>query len=225
MLPLRDFNRSSTKPHVNRMLLIVNFIVLLVYMLASLGIFLDSRFASVLEEEFVMVPGEILKGRMLYTLVTSMFMHDGWFHLLGNMLFLYIFGDNVEDAFGHTSYLVFYLVCGLAASFAHVAYSLFFGDVVVGVVGASGAISGVMGAYVVLYPKATVLTLVTYFILPLPAIIFLGYWFALQGILGIFEASGNVAYWAHIGGFVAGMLLGLTVGRRRKKARDLRMRL
>jgi len=160
-----------------------------------------------------------------------MFMHAGWLHLFGNMLFLYIFGDNVEDIFGHGSYLVFYIVSGLAAAFAHI-LSIFFtpmlsdlvgipisSDLTAGVIGASGAISGVLGAYLVLYPKARILTIVTYFILPIPAIIFLGVWFVLQWLYGFFDVSGGVAYWAHIGGFIMGMILALAFGLKKKKAR------
>lgn len=184
---------------------------------------------------FVMMPSEILQGQRLFTLFTSMFMHASWLHLLGNMLFLYIFGDNVEDAFGHVSYLAFYLVCGLVAAFANVAsivlapiMNQMFGlalspDLTIGVIGASGAISGVLGAYLVLYPKAKVLTFIFYVILPIPAIIFLGFWFFMQFLYGFFDVSGSVAYFAHIGGFIMGMLLATTVGRRRKKAREKRL--
>jgi membrane associated rhomboid family serine protease len=155
-----------------------------------------------------------------------MFMHAGWFHLLGNMLFLYIFGDNVEDTFGHGGYLIFYIVSGMTAALAQIlATVLFQGDLTVGIIGASGAISGVLGAYLVLYPKARIVALVGYLILPLPAIIFLGFWFVMQWAYGLFDPLGGVAYFAHIGGFITGMFLGLTVGRKRKKARDARLRL
>jgi len=186
---------------------------------------------------FVMVPGEIIQGQRLFTLFTSMFMHAGWLHLLGNMLFLYVFGDNIEDAFGHAGYLVFYIISGLVAALAHIV-SIFFAPVIgnligipmnsdwtAGVVGASGAISGVLGAYIVLYPKAKIVALVFYFILPVPAIIFLGFWFIMQWFYGFFDISGGVAYWAHIGGFIAGMILALAFGLKRKKAREARLRL
>ncbi len=186
---------------------------------------------------FVMVPDEIIHGQRLFTLFTSMFMHAGWLHLLGNMLFLYVFGDNIEDAFGHAGYVVFYIISGLVASFAHIV-SIFFApsignligismssDLTVGVVGASGAISGVLGAYIVLYPRAKIVALVFYFILPVPAIIFLGFWFIMQWFYGFFDISGGVAYWAHIGGFIAGMILASTIGLKRKKARETRLRL
>ncbi|MEM3641283.1 MAG: rhomboid family intramembrane serine protease [Candidatus Bathyarchaeia archaeon] len=181
-----------------------------------------------MEQEFVMFPNEIIHGQRLYTLFTSMFMHAGWLHLLGNMLFLYVFGDNVEDVFGHVGYIGFYLLSGVAAAFTHILSILFFhemGSLAEGVVGASGAISGVLGAYFVLYPNAKILTLVFYAILPLPAFIFLGVWFLLQWFYGIFDIAGGVAYWAHIGGFLAGMFLALVFGLKRKKAREARFRL
>lgn len=178
-----------------------------------------------------MFPGEIIHGQRLYTLFTSMFMHAGWFHLIGNMLYLYIFGDNIEDVFGHVGYFLFYVFCGLAADLSHIT-SISIGlsypaDFTIGVVGASGAISGVLGAYLVLYPKARILTLVfTLWIalVQIPAIILLGFWFLMQWIYGLFDIAGGVAYWAHIGGFIAGMVLALTFGLKRKKAREARFR-
>ncbi len=215
---------------MNRVLLIVNIVVFVVYWLSSTNSVLSERLAY----EFTMVPKEVVHGQRLYTLVTSMFMHDpsgfvaGLTHLFGNMLFLYVFGDNVEDAFGHISYFFFYTFCGLAAAFVYIGSILYltsFGDLTTGVVGASGAISGVLGAYLVLYPKARVLTLIFYIILPIPAILFLGVWFMMQWFYALLEVGGNVAWWAHIGGFIAGMILALVFGLRRKKAREARLRL
>jgi rhomboid family protein len=145
-----------------------------------------------------------------WTLVTSMFLHGGWLHLLGNMWFLWIFGDNVESAFGRFGFLVFYLVCGLAAAGAQI-----FADPTstLPMVGASGAISGVMGAYIVLYPRARVSTLlflgIFLTVLRVPAYLMLGYWFLLQ-LLGAFVGTGEgVAFWAHVGGFAAGVAIAL----------------
>ena len=241
MLPLKDINRSSTTPHINRLLLLSNIVIFVVYWLSSQSVLFDQKLAEnmvgtdTVPGSFVMIPAEILQGQRLFTLFTSMFMHAGWYHLLGNMLFLYVFGDNVEDAFGHVSYLVFYLVCGLGAAFVDIA-SVFFAptvnqmfglmipsDLMTGVIGASGAISGVLGAYLVLYPKAKVLTFVFYLIVPIPAILFLGIWFAMQFFNVAFDLSGGVAYFAHIGGFIIGMLLAVAVGRERKKAREKRL--
>jgi len=232
LLPLKDLNRSSTTPHVNRWLLALNIIVFVVFWLSSQNILFDRTLADDIigtektPGKFVMVPSEIVQGQRLYTLVTSMFMHAGWFHLLGNMLFLYIFGDNIEDAFGHASYLLLYLVCGVAASLAQILSTIVFsGDLAISVVGASGAISGVLGAYLVLYPRVRILALVGYFILPVPAIIFLGFWFILQWLYGLVDPLGGVAYFAHVGGFIAGMILAATIGQKRKKAREARLRL
>jgi membrane associated rhomboid family serine protease len=237
VLPLKDINRSLTAPHVNRLILIANIIIFTVYWLSSSNLLLNSQFASEMEQEFVMFPDEIVHGQRLYTLFTSMFMHAGWLHLLGNMLFLYVFGDNVEDVFGHMGYIGFYLLSGVAAAFTHILSLIYaplisdltgipiFSDLNAGVVGASGAISGVLGAYFVLYPRAKILTLVFYVIVPLPAFVFLGVWFLLQWFYGFFDIAGGVAYWAHIGGFVAGMLLALAFGLRRKKVREARFRL
>lgn len=238
MLPIRDLNKPLKTPHVNRLLLVANIIVFAVYWLSSQNIFLNEKFAIDIEEKFVMMPESILQGKQLYTLFTSMFMHAGWLHLLGNMLYLYIFGDNVEDIFGHAGYLIFYMISGLVASFTHITSILFaseigifigvpqVSDLTVGVVGASGAISGVLGAYMVLYPTSRILTLVFYgwiIIVPIPAIFFLGFWFLMQWLLAVFDVTGGVAYWAHIGGFIAGIILALVFGLKRKRARDSRL--
>jgi membrane associated rhomboid family serine protease len=234
LIPIKDLNRSLTPPHVTRLILIANIVIFTVYCLSSLNILFNERFAVEIESKFIMVPDDIVHGQRLYTLVTSMFMHDpsgfeaGLIHLLGNMLFLYVFGDNVEDVFGHISYFFFYIFCGLASAFVYIASVLYLTypvDLTIGVVGASGAISGVLGAYVVLYPKARILALFFYFILPIPAIIFLGFWFLLQWLYALFEVGGNVAWWAHIGGFVAGMILASVFGLRKKKAREKMLRL
>ena len=146
------------------------------------------------------------------TVLTSMFLHGGWFHLLGNMLYLWIFGNNVEDSMGRLRFIVFYLFCGLAAAVGQILTSP---NSAVPMVGASGAISGVMGAYLVLYPNVRVYTLVPlgFFItsMALPAWVMLGYWFLIQFVSGLVavggEIGGGVAFWAHVGGFVAGVVL------------------
>jgi membrane associated rhomboid family serine protease len=143
------------------------------------------------------------------TLFTSMFMHAGWLHLGGNMLYLWIFGDNVEDRFGHAKFLVFYLLCGLAATFAQLAFSL--GSHVPNL-GASGAIAGVLGAYILLFPQGSVRVLQGSRVVQIPALIVIGLWIALQLFSGIGSVAssaqtGGVAYLAHIGGFFVGMLL------------------
>ncbi len=223
MLPLKDLNRPYRTPHVNRMLLIVNIVIFVVYWLSATEIYFSPKVASEIEDKFTMYPSEVIHGQRLFTLVTSMFMHADWLHLFGNMLFLYIFGDNVEDIFGHVGYLIFYIFCGLAAAFTHIS-SLYFIPTYqnyfnIGVVGASGAISGVLGAYFVLFPRARILALVTYFILPVPAVIFLGFWFLIQWLYVLFKIYSEVAYWAHIGGFIMGMIFALAFGLKRKKTR------
>jgi membrane associated rhomboid family serine protease len=145
----------------------------------------------------------------LPTLFTSMFMHAGWLHLGGNMLYLWIFGDNVEDRFGHAKFIVFYLLCGLAATFAQLAFSL--GSHVPNL-GASGAIAGVLGAYILLFPQGSVRVLQGQRVVQVPALIVIGLWIALQLFSGIGSVassaqSGGVAYMAHIGGFLAGVML------------------
>ncbi len=153
-----------------------------------------------------------------------MFLHGGWLHVLGNMLYLWIFGDNVEDRLGHFRYLIFYLLTGYVATLSHVfLYPL--SDVPL--IGASGAVAGILGAYLILYPRARVLTLVFIFvfiqIVPIPAVIFLGIWFLMQllsGVAGLSsQAVQGVAFWAHVGGFAAGMLLVALFARRGENPR------
>ena len=152
------------------------------------------------------------------TLLTSMFMHASWMHIIGNMLYLWIFGDNIEDHMGHAKFLAFYLVCGFAASAAHIAYSA---DSVIPGLGASGAIAGVLGAYLILFPKNRVRVLFARQIVHMPAFMVLGLWIALQVFSQIGVSGGQstgVAYLAHIGGFVAGVVLIFLLGGRSKLA-------
>jgi membrane associated rhomboid family serine protease len=162
-------------------------------------------------QQWAFVPSRFLAdpGGDFPTLFSSMFMHGGWLHLGGNMLYLWIFGDNVEDRFGHIKFIIFYLVCGLAATFTQLAFSM---DSVIPNLGASGAIAGVLGAYILLFPRGQVRVLQGSRIVQVPALIVLGLWIVLQffsGIGSITETAdtGGVAYMAHIGGFVAGFVL------------------
>ncbi len=156
------------------------------------------------------LPPELARIPAELSVVTSMFLHGGWMHLIGNMLYLWIFGNNVEDAMGHVRFIVFYLLCGLAAAFAQALQNP---GSIVPMIGASGAIGGVLGAYLLLYPKARVLVLVPFgfymHMMRIPALVALGFWFVLQFIQSALSSGqgGGVAYWAHIGGFVAGMVL------------------
>lgn len=217
MIPIRDENRSKTTPHITRILLLVNIIVflpILYFTLAYLELLpMDStvlQFVESLYDNFTMVPADILRGRNLHTLFTSMFLHADILHIGGNMLFLYIFGDNVEDAFGHLRYFLFYLICGLTADFAHILSLTTPWELSIPTLGASGAISGVLGAYIVMYPKAKILTLLLFrfiYVVRIPAVVFLGFWFFMQLLYTSLNIGGGVAYWAHIGGFVAGIVL------------------
>jgi membrane associated rhomboid family serine protease len=150
-------------------------------------------------------------GGGLLTVFTSMFMHGGWVHLGGNMLYLWIFGDNVEDRFGHLKFLVFYLLCGIAATFAQMAFN---SESNVPNLGASGAIAGVLGAYILLFPGARVRVLMGRSVVPVPALVVIGLWIVLQFVSGIGSIAntadtGGIAYMAHIGGFVTGFVLTL----------------
>jgi membrane associated rhomboid family serine protease len=221
LLPIRDENRSKTTPHITRILIVLNILAFIPW----LFLFFPennilNHFANSLYNNFTMVPAEIVRGENLQTLFTSMFLHADIFHIGGNMLFLYVFGDNVEDAFGHFPYLLFYFICGLIADFTHILSITTTTDLLIPTLGASGAISGVMGAYILLYPRARIETLIlTFFItvVSIPAVFFLGFWFLLQLLYTWLGISGNVAYWAHIGGFAAGMALSLIARRKRKQ--------
>jgi membrane associated rhomboid family serine protease len=203
MMPLGDDNSGRRiVPFVTYALIAINVLVYFLIELPAADI-----------ERFIMnwgtVPSEILAGRGLVTLFTSMFLHDpsSILHLASNMLFLWIFGDNIEDAFGHVLFLVFYLVCGVAASLAQVLVSS--GSSVPGI-GASGAIAGVMGSYIVLFGGNRIRVLLGRAITTVPSYVMIGLWIVLQFVSGfgtVGETGGGVAYWAHIGGFVAGLLL------------------
>ncbi|MGD8545936.1 MAG: rhomboid family intramembrane serine protease [Candidatus Bathyarchaeota archaeon] len=212
MFPVKDANRTLTTPYVNHMLIIANVVVFLVTLMNEEYLF----------SNLAMRPHHIIHGTNFHTLFTSMFLHAGFIHIFGNMLYLYIFGDNVEDVFGHVSYLFFYLTCGLVAGITYIMTGVGFtpDDMVVG---ASGAISGVLGAYLVLYPKSRIFSMVFYglpILIPIPAIFFLGFWFLMQWLYAIFDIGSNVAWWAHIGGFLGGLILALIFGLEKKKARE-----
>lgn len=218
MIPIRDQNRSQTTPHITRILIIINVIGFIPLLYSTF--FPEDTTVTLFLDSLLMVPNDILQGKNLHTLFTSMFLHADIFHIGGNMLFLYVFGDNVEDAFGHLRYLMFYLICGLVADFAHIISLTTPSELLIPTLGASGAISGVMGAYALMYPKARIRTLIlVYFIavVSVPAIFFLGFWFLLQVLYTWLDIGGGVAYWAHIGGFVAGMILALILRRRKRK--------
>jgi len=239
LFPIADENVDRrTTPVVNYFLILIN--VLVFVFLQGFGT--NEKFTYA----FSTVPAEIITGRdiatrdrivvqpvtgqrfempglqptpipVYLTLITSMFMHGGIAHIFGNMLFLFIFGDNIEDRVGHFRYLIFYLVCGVLAGLSHVfaTVALAGGDqasLIVPSLGASGAISGVLGAYILLFPTNRVVVLLGWFAMPMPAFIAIGLWFVFQlisglGVLGSGSQQGGVAYAAHIGGFIAGLIL------------------
>ena len=212
MLPLRDENPTILTPVVTVAIIAANVAVWVLIQGAGSGQALQASVAA-----FGTYPCELTHvctgapGLGWASLVTSMFMHGGWEHIIGNMVFLWVFGNNIEDVMGHVRFAVFYLVCGIVAGVAHVLLSPGSG---VPAVGASGAISGVMGAYILLYPNARVRTWVPpIFLFNLRAWLLLGYWFLLQAVGGLVSLGqqagqeGGVAVWAHVGGFVAGLAL------------------
>jgi membrane associated rhomboid family serine protease len=199
MIPLKDDNPRLLRPFVTIALIVINIVVF--YYEITLGF-------NPVFERYALYSTRIVAGQNLETLLTSMFLHGGFMHLLGNMLYMWIFGDNVEGYLGHTRFLMFYFLCGLCAAFAHIFLA---GVSDVPMVGASGAISGVLGAYALKYPRARILVLIPYFILTvqkIPALFVLGFWFIIQlfwGLTSINSEGGGVAFWAHVGGFVAGI--------------------
>jgi len=208
LFPFRDHNPSTRTPYVVYALIAANVILFLAYS----GLFTDPEALQYFFLRWALMPAAVTEGFNLHGLLTSMFLHGGWMHLGGNMLFLWIFGDNMEEELGHLGFLGFYLAGGLLAALAQYAmdpYSM------VPVVGASGAIAAVMGGYLLMFPKARVDILVFLIfiirILPVPAWLMLGLWFGVQVLAGAATPTdgGGVAYWAHAGGFVAG--LGLTL--------------
>jgi len=217
MFPISDVIPSRTVPFVTVSLIIANALVFL-YMLTLP----DGQL-----EGFVSTYAVVPAAFSLPTLFTSQFLHAGWMHIIGNMLYLWIFGDNVEDRLGHFGFLVFYLGAGAVAAILQVYFNPYS---TVPMLGASGAIAGVMGAYFVLYPQSRVLTaifIVIFFdVVEIPAVFFLGIWFVMQllsgvGSLGITNSTaGGTAFWAHVGGFVVGFLTGLILRSRDRRWSD-----
>ena len=174
MFPLYDENKSLTRPYINYALIVVNVIV---FFFELTGNYEEIIFT------YGTIPAFILEGESLLTLITSMFLHGDIMHIFGNMLFLFIFGDNIEDRYGHLYYIIIYLIFGIAGGLAHVLYSGFIvggNAVFIPTIGASAAISGVLGSYIVFYPKARIVSIVGYRLVRIPAILFLGFWFILQ---------------------------------------------
>lgn len=245
-LPIGDDNRDRNRtPYVNYIFMAINLLVFIFFQ----GMTGDSPFTFA----YATVPEEILTGEdvvtkskifldtvsgqrftmpgleptpipVYLTLLTSMFMHGGWAHIGGNLLFLWVFGDNIEDSMGHRNYFFFYLICGVLAALAHVFTSGYLGQSsLIPSLGASGAISGVLGGYILLHPLRAVRIWIFLFIISVPAFIAVGLWFVFQlvngaGMLGGEESAGGVAYAAHIGGFIAGLFLVKLFTKRRRLA-------
>ena len=211
MIPLRDDRPPRTFAFATAAIVALNFVVFWHELSLGSPDRLDEFVAR-----FALIPADLAHGpspQTWRTVVTSMFLHGGWAHILGNMLFLWIFGRNVEDSIGHFKFVVFYLLCGIAAAATQVALSPYS---TVPMIGASGAISGVLGAYLLLFPRARVLVLfpiwIFWRVFYLPAILYLVFWFGIQLLSGLavankMDISGGVAFWAHVGGFIAGMFL------------------
>jgi rhomboid family protein len=202
MFPIRDHNPSGRTPYVVYTLIVLNIAMYLV----TLALESNQDALALFYANWAVVPFRISDGTNFVSLISSIFLHGGFFHLAGNMLFLWIFGDNLEDEMGHLIFLAFYLVGGVGSGLIHV-----FSDPgsIIPTVGASGAIAAVMGGYLLIYPKARVDILVIFKIFTIPAWIMLGLWFAIQLLGGISSDTtmGGVAFWAHIGGFIIGFVL------------------
>jgi membrane associated rhomboid family serine protease len=211
MIPLRDTTPARNYPIVNSAIIVINVVVYGIQLLQGPEI---NRFIYI----YGLVPARysvsslaayFTTGQQLFSLVSFMFLHGGFWHILGNMWSLYIFGDNVEDHLGPIRYALFYLLCGISSGLAHILLNL---SSNVPTIGASGAIAGVMGAYFILHPRSKILTLIPIFFIPyfinIPAYIFLGIWFLLQFInaAGSHAGAAGIAWWAHIGGFIFGLL-------------------
>ena len=240
MLPIGDVDvRRSTTPYITYVLICVNIVVFLYELFIAGSLITDSILVTQFFYKWGVIPAELTHGDNIkylsflvmdgntvrrdiidisspihgwLTIFSSMFIHGGWLHILGNMLFLWVFGDKIEDRFGHIRFSVFYLVAGVAAVGAQVALNP---DSQVPMIGASGAISGVTGAYLILFPFSKIRTLLMFgliMVVHLPAILVLGIWFllqAFQGVGSLGEIGGGVAYWAHVGGFLIGMVCGI----------------
>lgn len=212
MIPIRDSIKSATFPIISSLLILTNVLIFI----WQLDFPRKEMLAFI--QHYALIPAKISFAVLNHPgdlaayvpLLTNLFMHGGWMHLIGNMWYIQIFGDNVEDRLGSLRFLAFYLICGIAANITHI---LIDPASSIPTIGASGAVSGILGAYLVTFPHAKVLTLIPIFffqLVEIPALIFLGFWFLMQlqsGTLALMSAGTNIAWWAHIGGFVAGMIL------------------
>ncbi len=216
MFPLYDENPTRSKPVITWFLILIN-VVVFIWQISS-GLY--DRIII----DYGEIPFFVTNGERVFTLFTSMFLHGDVFHILGNMLYLFVFGDNVEDRFGHVKFLFLYLIFGIVGGLAHSYVTTMFNeaDAWIPAIGASGAISGVLGAYIIFFPRARIVSVAIWYylirIIKVPALIFIGFWFVLQFLYVLIGSLGGVAYWAHIGGFFAGF----TVASIAKSLHDLR---
>ena len=229
MFPIKDDIPHDKPPIINYSLIVVNFLFFF-YELGlgpELKLFIfkygvvPKRFLLFFDPSF-----HISSIFLLKTVLISMFLHGGWLHILGNMWFLFVFGDNVEDMLGHFRYLIFYILCGFGATFLHI---IFNPTSSIPSIGASGAIAGVLGAYMIFYPHAKILTLIPIFIffeiIELPSVLWIGIWILIQVLFGMFSigladtTGGGIAWWAHIGGFFAGVIYASKYLKKRYKKR------
>ena len=207
VFPLYDENKSRTRPIVTWALIVVNGLVFYWEFMQGFNISIFLTFGE--------IPALVLQGKQLHSLVTSMFLHGDFWHILGNMVFLFVFGDNVEDRFGHIKFILLYFVFGIGGGLIHSIVAVMFGgsDAFIPAVGASAAISGILGAYLVFFPRAKIVSVVPSFVFvrvaPVPAWVFIGFWFILQLLYS--GGATSVAYMAHIGGFLIGLIVAKTV--------------
>lgn len=209
MFPIHDDTpRVNGRPFINYSLIGIN-IIIFIYEIIITGNFSNRIAVNELYTNYGSVPDLILSGQNLGSLFSSMFMHGSIAHILGNMFFLYVFGDNLEDRFGHFRYLLLYLFWGLMAALAHSVYAVSTGEGGIPAIGASGAISGVLGAYLIFFPHAKIHTIIFAFFITtvrIPAVAYIPFWFIMQLIFALIGQSGGVAYLAHIGGFIIGLV-------------------
>src|SRR5574339_81852 len=210
MFPLHDDNqRLHGRPYATYLLIAINAIIFLAEVIIT-GNFSDRASTTALLENYGAIPDKVVGGD-IFSAISSMFLHGGIAHLIGNMLFLFVFGDNIEDKFGRIKYVLLYIGWGLAAALAHSFYAISTGAGDIPAIGASGEVSGVLGAYWVLFPRAKIFTIIAAFFITtvkIPTIAYIPFWFIMQVIFSLLNQSGGVAYVAHIGGFLAGLLTG-----------------
>ncbi|HXV87594.1 MAG TPA: rhomboid family intramembrane serine protease [Nitrososphaeraceae archaeon] len=210
MFPLHDDNqRLHGRPYVTYLLIAANAIIFLAEVIVTAN-FSDTAATNALLQTYGAIPYKVLEGD-IFSVISSMFLHGGIAHLIGNMLFLFVFGDNIEDKFGRIKYVLFYIAWGFGAAYAHSFFAVSTGGGEIPAIGASGAISGVLGAYLVLFPRAKIFTIIAAFFITtvrIPAIAYIPFWFIMQIIFSVLNPLGGVAYLAHIGGFLAGLLSG-----------------